>query len=306
MNVFSKTLKEIISSLKAYVDKFKCLVAKDVIQAQANGEDRADGVEDSPHKTGFLLIPMWLLGQKIPDWLNYDSHFAKEDMILDGVLHKKGDIIRHPCTKYSSSADQIFPLLLGLLLYGHEKANPFYRKLRNKLFKCHNGNYISPMYIATLIRAYTPETTFGQVMYHVTFPFKWILLNILDLLLVFYLMVVMGPIGRWIYWTYSKVMKLLGKIPGDNPFGVKTEWHGKEVYMGSETLRIQPLLAVETGSKIYPTLPIKIAKWLYYKQYGDVKGIFQRYFEMVEHKGDPLYSPPLHDLIKFYLDLSKK
>ena len=306
MNVFFKTLNEIMDSLKSYVDKFKCLVCKDVIKAQLNGENRAAGVEDSPHREGFLLVTLWLLGERKPLWLDYNVHFAAKDMIINDKLHKKGEIIRHPYAEMSTSADQIYPFLLGLMLHGHESANPFYRRLRNRLFKCHNGNYIPPMYIATLIRAYNPETILGKFFYYITLPFKYILLNILDLFLILYLMVMMGSLGRAFYWCYCSVMKLLGKEPGRSPFGDKVEWNGKEVYMGSETLKIQPFIAIEVGSKSYPTPFIKVAKWLYYEVYGDVQGIFTRYFEGTIYKIDKRYNPPVHELINYYLDFKKK
>ena len=96
MNVFTKTLTEIISLLKPYIDKYKCLVCKDVIQAQSEGRDRAAGIEDSAHKEGFVLVTMWLLGREIPNWLDYNCHFAQKDTIINEKVHKKGEILRGP------------------------------------------------------------------------------------------------------------------------------------------------------------------------------------------------------------------
>ena len=296
-------LNDIFNILKKYIDKFHCLVCKDVIEAQNNGENRACGVEDSTHKEGFLLTTLWLMKQDIPDWIDYDIQFASKDLLINNKLHTKGEIIRHPYAELPTSSDQIYPFLLGLLLYKHIQANPFYRRLRKRLFKCHNDNYIPPMYIATLMRCYKHENMLCRILGYILLPFKYLILNILDFLLIPYLMIVMGPIGDWIYWIYSKAIKLLGKEPGKEPFGYKTELNGKKIYMGAETLKIQPFLAIEIGLKKYPTIFIKIAEWLYYKRYGDVLGIFCRYFEGTVHKIDPLYSPPLHLLINYYLEL---
>lgn len=210
------TLEKIKEQLLKYRDIFGCLVCADSIK------EKAAGVEDSAHHIGFLMAYMYFKYPECDIVNNFgvNAYFASTKKYVGGQLIADIDEVhRHPRTDIVTSADQVFPFLTGMYLqwsnlteYSRDNTETAYRKLRRRLYRCRNGNFIPPHRLGALLRARHSS----WYMY----PIYWLC----DITLIIYLLAVRAFPGRETLKIQPWIIIRTNEIHGNTIFNKIAKW----------------------------------------------------------------------------------